>query len=123
MVVAGAPDVVPDDGAPVSAGPVVSAPDVVVRDGVVGLWVGPEVVATGASDVVGAGASAGVVTGAMFPAGVPDVVSVDTGGTYSSPAMTNRVPRATVEVRARPIRAGTDRGHRRRRLVAGAVLT
>jgi hypothetical protein len=109
---------------PVSRGTVVPADGVVVA----GVLARPDVAELGTSEVGAADdVSAGVVTGETFPAGVPDdvpdVVSAGAGGTYSSPAMTNSAPSTTVDVRALPMRLGTERGQMRRRVVAGAVVT
>jgi hypothetical protein len=98
----------------------------VVADGAVvaGVLDGPDVAGLGTSEVgAGVDVCAGVVAGETCPAGVPDAVSAGAGGTYSSPAMTNSAPNTTVDVRALPMRVGTERGQMRRRVVAGAVVT
>jgi hypothetical protein len=130
VVVSGACDVVAELD-PVSCGTVVSADGVRVRgvlDGSDGVELGgTSEVDAGAGVGVGVGVPGRVVTGDSFLAGVPDdepdAGSVATGGTNSSPAMTNSAASTTVDVRALPMRLGTERGQMRRRVVAGAVVT
>jgi hypothetical protein len=116
--------VVPSSSGVVVLGAVVVGRDDVVGADVVGGVVVPGVVVGTGSLVVGAGASVvgagcSVVTGA---GSLSDVVI--NRGSQAKNAATNSTASTTVEVRARPMRAGTRRGHsRERRRVAGWAVT
>ena len=83
----------------------------------------PVVVDVGTVVVVGAGASVvGARCSVLAGAGSPRDVDMAAGSQAKNSA-TKSTASTTVDVRARPIRAGTRRGHARLRRVAGSAVT